>query len=174
MMLSGREHAVTQGDITELAQVKMPTGEVIWVRVAVDPDVTDSSLFRRDGKDGRLLGKLKNLDTTIRGVVHSVGSSIAKYAPAETEIQFGIEVSGDVGGPVAVLASAHAGASIKVTLKWHKDEFPVVSEDDEEDRPDAEAAAKFEHGIVPHPGDGLDSGTGSAVEPAQPAGGPEA
>lgn len=118
---------------TEVASVTMPSGEKLYARVTVDADsVTDSA-----GGVKRVLGKLENLDATIRGVVRSVGASVAKYAPAETEIEFGIEVAGETGKAFAVLAEAHAAASVKVKLTWRKGEFPVEhAEDDADEAPD--------------------------------------
>jgi len=114
---------------TEVASVMMPSGEQLYARVTVDADeVTDSA-----GGVKRVLGRLENLDDTIRGVVRSVGASVAKYAPAETEIEFGIEVAGETGKAFAVLAGAHAAASVKIKLTWRKGEFPAEDGADDAD-----------------------------------------
>lgn len=106
---------------TELVQVTMPSGEELWVEAKVSSAVRDSS---RRGS-ARVLGRLENLDETIRGVVRSVGGAVARHSPAETELEFGIEVSGETGAAFAVLAGAHASASVKVRLKWSRGEFPA-------------------------------------------------
>lgn len=115
---------------TELAQITMPTGEQIWVHVTADSSITDSW----GGGKGKILGRLEKLDETIRGVVRSVGTSVARHAPARTEIEFGIEISGGTGSAFAVLANAHAAASVKVKMAWEKGQFPHADEVDEADK----------------------------------------
>jgi hypothetical protein len=115
----------------------MPTGETIWVQVAVDSTITDSAW----GKD-KFLGKLEKLDETIRAVVRSVGSSVARHSPARTEIEFGIEIFGGTGHAIAVLANAHATAGVKVKMTWEKGQFPVAEDDETADG--AEAAQRGE------------------------------
>lgn len=110
------------GSATQVVGVKMPSGETLWARVTVDPaSVTDSALGFK-----RVLGRLENLEDTIRGVVHSVAGSVARYSPAETEVEFGIEIAGETGMAVAVLAGAHAAASVKIKMTWRKGEFPAA------------------------------------------------
>lgn len=113
---------------TQLMQVTMPTGEVLWVETRVSSAVRDTSRQSQE----RMLGRLERLDETIRGVVRSVGTAVARHAPAETELEFGLEIAVETGKAVAVLAGAHATASVKVKLRWNRGEFPA----DEAPEPD--------------------------------------
>lgn len=147
------------GSATQVVGVKMPSGETLWARVTVDPaSVTDSALGFK-----RFLGRLENLDDTIRGVVHSVAASVARYSPAETEVEFGIEVAGDTGVAVAVLASAHAAASVKIKMTWRKGEFPAVGGADAAGGgPDAEQGS--EQAAAPEPTAALKPNAGSNAD----------
>lgn len=146
------------GSATQVVGVKMPSGETLWARVTVDPaSVTDSALGFK-----RFLGRLENLDDTIRGVVHSVGASVARYSPAETEVEFGIEVAGDTGVAVAVLASAHAAASVKIKMTWRKGEFPAVEQGSAEQEQGSEQES--EPAAAPAPAPGSHADQGSATE----------
>ncbi|MEY9860998.1 hypothetical protein ABH935_006636 [Catenulispora sp. GAS73] len=113
---------------TEFVQVVMPTGETIWVHITADSDFVDNW----GGSKGKVLGKLEKLDETIRSVVGSVGKSVARYSPARTEIEFGIEISGGTGHAFAVLANAHATASVKVKMTWEKNQFPHADYPDDD------------------------------------------
>jgi hypothetical protein len=95
----------------EAVQIKLPTGEVIWARVAVDGprNVASSGLKHLNVDD---------LCQTVHGVSETLKKAVGSLAPDEIEIEFGLELALKSGMIVSMLAEAGATASIKVTLNW--------------------------------------------------------
>jgi hypothetical protein len=63
---------------------------------------------------------LPELQSTIKGVSVLVSKAVASLheKPAETVVEFGINVKAEIG---AMVASSSTEAQIKVSLKWTKD-----------------------------------------------------
>jgi Trypsin-co-occurring domain 1 len=98
-------------------QVELPTGEVIWARVAVDgpQNVASGGLHRLDVED---------LGRTVRGVSASLRQAVDGLVPDEVEVEFGLELALKSGAIISMLAEAGATASVKVTLSWKGDVAP--------------------------------------------------
>jgi Trypsin-co-occurring domain 1 len=95
-------------------QVELPTGEVIWARVAVDgPQNVASGGLRRLDIDG--------LSRTVRGMSSSLRAAVDDLAPDEVQVEFGLELALKSGQLISMLAEAGGTASIKVTLAWKGD-----------------------------------------------------
>lgn len=93
-------------------RVKLPSGEVIWTRVAEREDVPVDVGF------DDVIHHLDDLGETIRGVSRSVRASLAKVRPDNTTIEFGVELSFKSGKLISVLAEAGGRATLSVTLSW--------------------------------------------------------
>jgi hypothetical protein len=95
-------------------QVELPSGEVIWARVAVDgpQNVASGGLQRLDVED---------LSRTVRGVSASLRQAVDDLVPDEVRVEFGLELALKSGKLISMLAEAGAMASIKVTLAWKGD-----------------------------------------------------
>ena len=92
-------------------QVELPTGEIIWARVAVDgpQNVASGSLQRLD---------VEALGRTVRGMSASLRAAVDDLAPDEVEVEFGLELALKSGQLISMLAEAGGTASVKVTLAW--------------------------------------------------------
>lgn len=103
-------------------QVELPTGEVIWARVAVDgpQNVASGGLQRLDVED---------LTRTVRGVSASLRRAVDDLVPDEIQLEFGLELALKAGKVVSMLAEAGATASVKVTLAWKGDAGTRASDD---------------------------------------------
>lgn len=103
--------------------MQLPTGEVIWARMAVDgpQNVASGGLQRLD---------VEELSRAIRGLSASLHQAVDSVMPDEVEIEFGLELALRSGKVISVLAEAGATASVKVTLGWKGDKAatPPVQE----------------------------------------------
>jgi hypothetical protein len=101
-------------------QVELPTGEVIWARVAVDgpQNVTSGGLQRLD---------VEELSQTVRGVSASLRQAVSNLVPDEVQVEFGLELALKSGKIISMLAEAGATASVKVTLAWKGDAATAAS-----------------------------------------------
>jgi hypothetical protein len=99
-------------------QVELPTGEVIWARVAVDgpQNVASGGLQHLDVED---------LSRTVHGVSTVLRQAVSDLAPDEVEVEFGLELALKSGKLISMLAEAGATASVKITLAW-KGEAPTA------------------------------------------------
>ncbi len=95
-------------------EVRLPTGEVVWARVAVDDDGPVDVGFA--DKIGAL--ELEGLTETVRGVAGTIRQGLRHAQPDDVTVEFGIEISGKSGKLVSVLAEAGAKATLKITLSW--------------------------------------------------------
>ena len=95
-------------------QVELPTGEVIWARVAVDgpQNVASGGLRRLD---------IEDLSRTVRGMSSSLRAAVDDLAPDEVQVEFGLELALKSGQLISMLAEAGGTASVKVTLAWKGD-----------------------------------------------------
>lgn len=100
--------------MSDLAQVRLPSGEVVWARVAVDDEgPVDVGFADRGG-----IYDLEGLAETVSGVAETVRQGLRRVQPDEVTVQFGIEVSGKTGKIVSALAEAGTKATLTVTLNW--------------------------------------------------------
>jgi hypothetical protein len=111
-------------------QVELPTGEVIWARVAVDgpQNVASGGLRRLDVED---------LTRTVRGVSASLRAAVDDLVPDEVQVEFGLELALKSGQLISMLAEAGATASIKVTLAWKGDATTAQTPEAGTPRPEA-------------------------------------
>ena len=105
----------------QAVQMMLPTGDVIWAKVAVDgpTNVSMTSLQNLD---------IDELRGMVRGLSESLRQSLADLSPDEFEVEFGIELSLKAGKIVSMLAEAGATASVKVSLRWTADRVPPESD----------------------------------------------
>ena len=101
-------------------QVQLPTGEVIWAKVAVDgpQNVASGGLQRLD---------VEELGRTVRGLSASLYQAVDSLMPDEVEVEFGLELALKSGKIISMLAEAGATASVKVTLGWKGDKTATSS-----------------------------------------------
>jgi hypothetical protein len=101
-------------------QVELPTGEVIWARVAVDgaQNVTSGGLLHLD---------VKELSETVGGVSASLRQAVSNLVPDEVQVEFGLELALKSGKIISMLAEAGTTASVKVTLAWKGDAAMAAS-----------------------------------------------
>ncbi|WP_410791051.1 CU044_2847 family protein [Kribbella sp. C-35] len=91
--------------------------------LVVEVDDDDGADYVRAASPGELVGRavgqlddaLGVIQTTARAVVHQVVALDEKVRPDEAIVDFGVTLTGKVGG---VLAAAQGEAHLKVTLKW--------------------------------------------------------
>ncbi|MEE4543075.1 CU044_2847 family protein [Streptomyces sp. V4-01] len=111
----------------DFVKAELPTGETIWVRVAV-PRGGDGSGLARDtgGLTDRLRRRadpdapvpLTGFTEAIHGIARSVHRGLQSIAPDTVEIEFGLDVEFASGELVSMLADVHATSSIRVTIGW--------------------------------------------------------
>jgi len=130
--------------VSELLQIAMPSGGVIWARVDLgsveahelkEIEVSETVEVGDDLDDAggitdvgvrtllRKVKKLTDFKETIRSVALSVHESFAELpdetVPDKVSVEFSIEISGKSGQLIGVLAEAGAKAAIKVNVEWH-------------------------------------------------------
>ena len=101
-------------------QVQLPTGEVIWAKVAVEgpQNVASVGLQRLDAEE---------LSRTVRGLSASLHQAVDSLLSDEVEVEFGLELALKSGKVISMLAEAGATASVKITLGWKGDKTATSS-----------------------------------------------
>ena len=101
-------------------RVELPTGDVIWARVAVDgpANVSSGTLQRLDVDD---------LRRTVHGVSQSLREALDDLVPDQLQIEFGLELTLKSGKITSMLAEAGATATVKVALTWHGNAVPTMA-----------------------------------------------
>lgn len=79
-----------------------------------DPE-RDVSIFRR--KEAHPFA-LSDLGTSIGAIADAVTSAVARVAPDEAEVEFGIDVGVESGQLTSLLVKGTAEATLKVRLLW--------------------------------------------------------
>jgi Trypsin-co-occurring domain 1 len=109
-----------------IEQVRMPSGDLVWVRIEAVSDA-DGLDHRGAAAEDVTLGRsamgaadVSGFSETVRGVVDSVWQALAKREPEAVSVEFGIEISAHTGRLLGVLAEAGGTAHIKVTASWGK------------------------------------------------------
>ena len=124
--------------------MKMPSGQVILVRVDEDEDAdaghgTEDNPTPQHGPAGAgLFGRrrrrmtvvpadeaqqLQGFTDTVSGIAESVRDGLRHAAPDTVEIEFGINIDVSSGVAVSLLADAHAKADVRITLGWKSDRY---------------------------------------------------
>ncbi|MGY0234394.1 CU044_2847 family protein [Longispora urticae] len=101
----------------ELVELEMPDGQVIWATVE------DAG----PGDVGLLPGAttLRGFAESLDSVATNVRAALAKAAPDETTVEFGLELAAGKNGVVAALAGVSGAATLKVTMTWKRPEAPA-------------------------------------------------
>jgi hypothetical protein len=116
------------GTTSEIVQVMLPSGDLIWVRVqGAAPAATregaagaaDVGLGQRGSPATGALC-LPGFAETVRGVVASVRQAIDEHRPDSLTVEFGIEITARTGALLSVLAEAGGTAQVKVTASWDR------------------------------------------------------
>lgn len=103
--------------MSDVIQVELPSGQVIWARIEVGRGPRDVAL-----EDWAAIRPLENLVETVQGVVESLQQALRRVHPRTVTAEFGIEFSYRSGKVVSLLADGSATASIKLTLAWNPDQ----------------------------------------------------
>jgi hypothetical protein len=122
------------GRITsEITQVMLPSGEVIWVRLQESEPVVAGE--RATGAEDAGLGdritaaaevvRLPGFAETVRGVVASVRQAVDEHRPDSLTVEFGIEITVGTGAVLSVLAQGGGKAQVKVTATWDRSDVPA-------------------------------------------------
>ena len=110
---------------TQIAQVLLPSGDPVWVRLTA-PDAAGSAGSSSRAEDVGLdiesltPAKLPDFVDTIRGVIDSVRLALEEREPDLVSVEFGLEIAAKTGRFVSVLAEAGATAHIKATASWEQ------------------------------------------------------
>jgi hypothetical protein len=114
--------------MSEIVQVMLPSGDLVWVRVQVPAPAATGE--RTPGPVDVRLGKpvdsavealrLPGFAETIRGVVASVREALIEHRPDSLSVEFGIEITARAGSLLSVLAEVGGTAQIRVTASWDR------------------------------------------------------
>jgi Trypsin-co-occurring domain 1 len=132
-----------RGTMSEIVQVMLPSGEVIWVRVrAAEPAAAgeraagpaDVGLRGRTAVPAEVF-RLPEFAETVRGVVRSVQQALDEHRPDSLAVEFRIEIAARSGALLSVLAEVGGTAQVKVTASWDRRDAaaPPLSEKEEAD-----------------------------------------
>jgi len=121
--------------MSEIAQVMMPSGDLIWVRVRVaEPAAADEHAAGPAdvGLGGRVAPavqalRLPGFAETVRGVVSSVRQALDEHQPDSLAVEFGVEIAARAGGVLSVLAEVGGTAQIRVTASWGRPDVALAS-----------------------------------------------
>lgn len=100
--------------MSELIEVELSDGQVIWARVEESDDPRDVGLRER-------VQKLKGLTEVLQGVAHNVRDGLGAIKPDEVTVAFGVELAMGEDGVVAALAGVSGAATLTITLSWNGD-----------------------------------------------------
>lgn len=131
-----------EGTTSEITQVMLPTGDVIWVRVQPGQAVTtDPAAGPTDvGLGDRIAPiagafQLPEFTQTVRGVVASVRQALDDHRPDSMSVEFGIEIVARAGALLSVLAEVGGTAHVKVTASWDRRDAAMPPPSGEEPGP---------------------------------------
>lgn len=111
---------------SEIAQVVLPSGDRVWVRIQVndrssadhgfagpqDVGLGDSTAPPIDAR------RLPGFAEAVRGVVVSVWQALDEHKPDLFSVEFGIEITARTGRLLSVLAETGGTAHVRVTASW--------------------------------------------------------
>ncbi|WP_406864266.1 CU044_2847 family protein [Streptomyces sp. HUAS MG47] len=98
---------------SQLVQLEMPDGQVIWATVAEEDGPSDS------GIGDRFAEKLHGFHESLQVVAENVRDAVAAARPDEVSVEFGLELATGESGVVAALVGGSGKAAFKVTLTWN-------------------------------------------------------
>lgn len=128
------------GITSEITQVMLPSGEVIWVRLRGYETVVaggsatgaeDAGLGERITAAAEVV-RLPGFAETVRGVVASVRQAVEEHRPDSLTVEFGIEITVRTGAVLSVLAEGGGTAQVKVTATWDRANVPALGLAEEE------------------------------------------
>ena len=114
--------------MSEIAQVMLPSGDLIWVRVQAAALATtgDRAAGAADVGLGERIApavealRLPGFAETVRGVVTSVRQALDEHRPDSLSVEFGIEIAARAGALLSVLAEVGGTAQVNVTASWDR------------------------------------------------------
>jgi hypothetical protein len=115
------------GTTSEIVQVMLPSGDLIWVHVEAEQAATsdgdsgpvDVGLGHRIAPIAETLG-LPGFTQTVRGVVTSVRQALDEHRPDSLTVEFGIQIAVKAGAVLSVLAEAGGSVHVTVTATWDR------------------------------------------------------
>jgi hypothetical protein len=127
--------------MSEIAQVVLPSGDPIWVRVQAEHAATshgvsgaaDVGLKQRVVQGAEAI-QLPEFSQTVRGVVDSVRLALDEHRPDSLTVEFGIEIVARAGAMLSVLAEVGGSAHITVTASWDRRDVTAPQRDGGEPR----------------------------------------
>ena len=128
-----------RGTTSEIAEVTLPSGDLIWVHVQAEPAATsdggsgpaDVGLGHRIAPIAETLG-LPGFTQTVRGVVTSVRQALDEHRPDSLTVEFGIQIVVKAGAVLSVLAEAGGNVHVTVTASWDRRDAAVPPVGEEE------------------------------------------
>jgi hypothetical protein len=128
-----------RGATSEIAQVILPSGDLIWVRVQAEHATTsdgasgptDVGLKERVASSAEAL-RLPEFNQTIQGVVASVRQALDEHRPDSLTVEFGIEIVARAGAVLSVLAEVGGSTHITVTASWDRRDVAALPRSGEE------------------------------------------
>jgi Trypsin-co-occurring domain 1 len=93
----------------ELITVSLEDGISIQVEARVQGREQDVAFTRF---------KFSDVGKAIGGMAKLLATATEKAKPAETEIQFGLDIGVETGHLIGILAGGSSSANLQVTLKW--------------------------------------------------------
>lgn len=107
-------------DLSDLVQIQLPSGQVVWARVDAESQAGDTAWQVRDTarSDPPEIWTVEGFPQTIAGVAESVLLGLDRLGPGEVSVEFGIELHAKTGKIISVLAEVGGSATVKVQLSW--------------------------------------------------------
>jgi hypothetical protein len=106
--------------MSQLVQLEMPDGQIIWATVDEDEGPSDS------GIGDRIVEKLHGFQDSLQIVASNVRSAVATARPDEVSVEFGLELAVGKDGVMAALVGGSGKAAFKVTLSWSGQGLPAA------------------------------------------------
>jgi hypothetical protein len=102
--------------VTEIAQIQLPDGQVIWARLG-GRDGQDAPRDVGFGERAKVFA-VEEFSGLAGAVIDNVRGALRHYQADEVSVDFGIELSLRSGKVISALAEIGATSSIVVHLSW--------------------------------------------------------
>jgi hypothetical protein len=102
------------GATTELVEIELPDGRVMWARVESPAGPRDVGIGSKVSKVSQVLGFTEALEW----VGTNLTTGLGHLRPDHVIAEFGIELAFGQGGLVAALGGISGKGTVKVTLSW--------------------------------------------------------
>lgn len=99
--------------MTEIAQIRLPNGQVIWARLRGQDRPRDVGF----GERAKVLA-VEEFSRVAGAVIDNVRGALSQYQADEVSVDFGIELSLSSGKVISALAEIGGTSSIVVHLSW--------------------------------------------------------